>query len=86
MTTIQKQQSYPLLSVAQIAIGIALLALSTHLALESATYLEVLNQSGLNQYHVFALLVCFSFFAGILLIAQHVLKHDVQGFDELSPY
>ena len=70
----------------QLLLGVALLALSTHLALESNTYLEVLNQSGLNQYHAFALLVCLSFFSGIFLIAQHVLKHESQGFDELSPY
>ena len=70
----------------QLVLGLALLTLSTQLALESNTYLEVLNQSGLNQYHAFALLVCLSFFSGIFLIAQHVLKYESQGFDELSPY
>jgi len=75
-----------LFAALQFALGVALLALSTHLAIESKTYLEVLNQSGLNQYHSFALLVCVSFFAGIFLIAQQVLKHDALSFDELSPY
>ena len=43
----------------QLLLGVALLALSTHLALESNTYLEVLNQSfqlgvGLSdgQFHI----------------------------------
>ena len=75
-----------LFAAAQVIAGLALLALSTHLALQSDTYLEVLNQSGLNQYNAFALLVCFGFFAGILLIAQQVLKHDLQDFDKLSSY
>ena len=75
-----------LFATAQVIAGIALLALSTHLALQSDTYLEVLNQNGLNQYHAFALLVCFGFFAGILLIAQQVLKHDLQEFEKLSSY
>ena len=75
-----------LFAALQFALGVALLTLSTHLAIESKTYLEVLNQSGLNQYHAFALLVCVSFFAGIFLIAQQVLKHDALSFDELSPY
>ena len=75
-----------LFATAQVIAGLALLALSTHLALQSDTYLEVLNQSGLNQYHAFALLVCFSFFAGILLIAQQVLKYDLQEFEKLSSY
>ena len=75
-----------LFTTLQLALGVALLALSTYLAIESKTYLEVLNQSGLNQYHAFALLVCVSFFAGIFLVAQQVLKHDALGFDELSPY
>jgi len=70
----------------QLVLGVALLLLSTHLALESKTYLEVLNQSGLNQYHAFALLVCVSFFTGILLIAQQSIKHSAPGLDELSPY
>ena len=86
MTMIYKQKTNSLLSVAQVIIGIALLALSTHLALASEIYLEVLNQGGLNQYHAFALLVCFSFFAGILLIAQQALKQDTNQFDELSTY
>ena len=75
-----------LFAAAQVIAGLALLALSTHLALQGDAYLEVLNQSGLNQYHAFALLVCFGFFAGILLIAQQVLKHDLQDFDKLSSY
>ena len=70
----------------QLVLGVALLSLSTHLALESKTYLEVLNQSGLNQYHAFALLVCVSFFTGILLIAQQSIKYSAPGLDELSPY
>ena len=86
MTMIYKQKTNSLLSVAQVIIGIALLALSTHLALASEIYLEVLNQGGLNQYHAFALLVCFSFFAGILLIAQQALKQDTNQLDELSTY
>jgi hypothetical protein len=83
---IRKQMTQSFFAIAQVIAGIALLALSTYLALQSDTYLEVLNQSGLNQYHAFALLVCFSFFAGILLIAQQVLKHDVEDFDKLSSY
>ncbi|QWE21088.1 hypothetical protein C2745_02550 [Polynucleobacter sp. AP-Kolm-20A-A1] len=86
MTMTHKQKTSPLFSIAQVIIGIALIALSTYLAFESETYLEVLNQGGLNQYHAFALLVCFSFFAGILLIAQQVLKQDAHQFDELSTY
>ncbi|MBU3616932.1 hypothetical protein [Polynucleobacter sp. JS-Polo-80-F4] len=83
---IRKPKTNSLFSIAQVIIGIALLALSTHLALASETYLEVLNQGGLNQYHAFALLVCFSFFAGILLIAQQAFKQDSHQFDELSSY
>jgi multisubunit Na+/H+ antiporter MnhC subunit len=75
-----------ILTALQLGLGLALLALSTHLALESNAYLEVLNQGGLNQYHAFALLVCLSFFSGIFLIAQYVLTHESHGFDELSPY
>jgi hypothetical protein len=75
-----------LFTALQVGLGVVLLALSTHLAIESKTYLEVLNQSGLNQYHAFALLVCVSFFAGIFLIAQPALKENVRGFDEFSPY
>jgi len=86
MNVNHKQNTNFFISIAQVIIGLSLLALSTHLALASETYLEVLNQSGLNQYHTFALLVCFSFFAGILLIAQQVLKQDSPQFDELSSY
>lgn len=82
----RKQLINAIFSVAQVIVGVALLALSTHLAVESEAYLNALNQSGLNQYHAFALLVCTSFFAGILLIAQQVLRHDVNGFDEISKY
>jgi hypothetical protein len=85
-TDVRKQIMQSLFSGAQVIAGIALLALSTHLALQSDAYLEVLNQSGLNQYHAFALLVCLSFIAGILLIAQQVLKHDVHDFDKVSSY
>ena len=70
------------LVIVQIFLGLALLSLSTHLALNSASYLEVLNQSGLNQYHAFGLLVCLSFLAGIFLIAQHVLAQDAVDHDE----
>jgi len=80
------QNHSQIIGTAQVIAGIALLALSTYLALQSDTYLEVLNQSGLNQNHAFALWVCFSFFAGILLIAQQVLKHDGEDFDKLSSY
>ena len=86
MTMIQKQNIYSLLSVAQVIIGLALLFLSSYLALESDTYLGALNQSGLNQYHAFALLVCFSFFAGLLLIAQQAFKQETHQFDELSSF
>jgi hypothetical protein len=58
------------------------LSLSTHLALESNRYLEVLNQGGLNQYHAFGLLVCISFISGVFLIAQHVLSQDSASIDE----
>ncbi|MEY4277852.1 MAG: hypothetical protein RI975_1118 [Pseudomonadota bacterium] len=77
----RKQLTNSILSVVQVLVGVALLAISTHLAVESERYLSALNQSGLNQYHVFALLVCVSFFAGILLIAQQVLQHDTNQFD-----
>ena len=70
------------LSVIQIFLGLALLSLSTHLALESALYLDALNQSGLNQYHVFGLLVSLSFISGVFLIAQHVLSQDQDSIDE----
>jgi succinate dehydrogenase/fumarate reductase cytochrome b subunit len=82
----RKQLTNSIFSVVQVVVGVALLALSTHLAVESEIYLNALDQSGLNQYHVFALLVCTSFFAGILLIAQQVLHHDVNGLDEISSY
>ena len=82
----RKQLTIATFSIFQVVLGAALLTLSTHLAVVSETYLDVLNQSGLNQYHVFALLVCTSFFAGILLIAQQVLHHDKNGFDEISKY
>jgi hypothetical protein len=82
----RKQLTNSIISVVQVVVGVALLALSTHLAVESETYLNALNQSGLNQYHAFALLVCTSFFAGILLIAQQVLQQDANGFDEISKY
>lgn len=71
-----------LLTITQIFLGLALLSLSTHLALESNRYLEVLNQSGLNQYHAFGLLVCISFLSGVFLIAQHVLSQDSASIDE----
>jgi hypothetical protein len=83
---IRKQITQSLFAAAQVIAGIVLLALSTHLALQSEAYLEALNQRDLNQYHAFALLVCFSFFAGILLIAQQVRKYDVQEFDKLTVY
>lgn len=70
------------LTIIQIFLGLALLSLSTHLALESASYLEVLNQSGLNQYHAFGVLVALSFISGVFLIAQHVLSQDETSIDE----
>ncbi len=70
------------LTIIQIFLGLALLSLSTHLALESDRYLEVLNQSGLNQYHAFGLLVCLSFLSGVFLIAQHVLSQESDSIDE----
>ena len=70
------------LTITQILLGLALLSLSTYLALESNRYLEVLNQSGLNQYHAFGLLVCISFLSGVFLIAQHVLSQDSASVDE----
>lgn len=70
------------LTIIQIFLGLALLSLSTHLALESTIYLEALNQRGLNQYHAFGLLVCLSFISGVFLIAQHVLSQDQDGIDE----
>ena len=70
------------LTITQIFLGLALLSLSTHLALESASYLEALNQSGLNQYHAFGMLVALSFISGVFLIAQHVLTQDDATVDE----
>jgi hypothetical protein len=70
------------LTIAQISLGVTLLVLSTYLASESANYLAVLNQSGLNQYHAFGLLVCVSFLSGVFLIAQHVLAQDRAQIDE----
>ena len=69
-------------TIIQIFLGLALLSLSTHLALESTLYLEVLNQNGLNQYHTFGLLVCLSFISGVFLIAQHVLTQDQASIDD----
>jgi hypothetical protein len=70
------------LTIIQIFLGLALLSLSTNLALDGAHYLEVLNQNGLNQYHAFGLLVCLSFLSGVFLIAQHVLEQDTAGHDD----
>lgn len=70
------------LALSRIVMGVGLLSLSTHLALESGSYLEVLNHNGLNQYHAFGLLVCLSFLSGIFLIAQHVLVQDRAEIDE----
>lgn len=70
------------LTIIQVFLGLALLSLSTHLALESALYLEALNQNGLNQYHAFGLLVCLSFISGMFLIAQHVLTQDQESADD----
>jgi hypothetical protein len=70
------------LSIFQLFLGLGLLSLSTHLALDSNRYLEVLNKHGLNQYHVFGLLVCLSFLSGVFLIAQHVLSQDTASIDE----
>ena len=69
-------------SIFQIFLGLALLSLSTHLALDSNRYLEVLNKHDLNQYHAFGLLVCLSFLSGVFLIAQHVLSQDSASIDE----
>jgi hypothetical protein len=70
------------LIIIQIFLGLALISVSTHLALDSSRYLEVLNQNGLNQYHAFGLLVCISFVSGVFLIAQHVLSQDSASIDE----
>ena len=70
------------LTIIQIFLGLALISVSTHLAIDSSRYLEVLNQNGLNQYHAFGLLVCISFVSGVFLIAQHVLSQDSASIDE----
>lgn len=82
MSTKPTVQKPLFLTIIQIFLGLALLSLSTHLALESASYLEVLNQSGLNQYHAFGVLVALSFISGVFLIAQHVLSQDETSIDE----
>ena len=70
------------ISIIQIFLGLALLVLSTHLALDSALYLDSLNGSGLNQYHAFGLLVSLSFISGVFLIVQHVLSPHQDSIDE----
>ena len=70
------------LRIFQLFLGLGLLSLSTHLALDGTRYLEVLNKHGLNQYHAFGLLVCLSFLSGVFLIAQHVLSQDTASIDE----
>ena len=70
------------LTIIQIFLGLALISVSTHLAIDSSRYLEVLNHNGLNQYHAFGLLVCISFVSGVFLIAQHVLSQDSASIDE----
>lgn len=70
------------LTIVQIFLGLALLSLSTHLAVDGDRYIEALNQHCLNQYHAFGLLVCLSFLSGMFLIAQHVLSQDSDGIDE----
>lgn len=82
----RKQLKNVIFSVFQVIAGVVLLVLSSHLAIKSDSYLNAMDQSGLNQYHVFSILVCTSFFAGILLIAQQVLHHDASEYDEISPY
>jgi hypothetical protein len=82
MSAKPKVQKPLFLTIIQIFLGLALLSLSTHLALESALYLDVLNQNGLNQYHAFGVLVCLSFISGVFLIAQHVLTQDAESIDE----
>lgn len=70
------------LSIIQILLGLALIGISTYLALDSSRYLEVLNQHGLNQHHAFGLLVCIGFVSGIFLIAHHVLSQNGASIDE----
>ena len=82
MSTKPAVQKPLFLTIIQIFLGLALLSLSTHLALESTLYLEALNQNGLNQYHAFGLLVCLSFISGVFLIAQHVLTQDQASIDD----
>ena len=82
MSTKPAVQKPLFLTITQIFLGLALLSLSTHLALESTLYLEVLEQNGLNQYHAFGLLVCLSFISGVFLIAQHVLTQDQASIDD----
>ena len=82
MSTKPAVQKPLFLTIIQIFLGLALLSLSTHLALESTLYLEVLNQNGLNQYHTFGLLVCLSFISGVFLIAQQVLTQDQASIDD----
>jgi hypothetical protein len=82
MSTKSVSEKSIILTLAQIFLGLALLGLSAHLALESSRYLTVLNQNGLNQYHTFGLLVCLSFLSGVFLIAQHVLTQDRAQEDE----
>jgi hypothetical protein len=77
----RKQLTNSIFSVTQAIVGVALLVVSTSIAVEGERYLSALNQNGLNQYDTFALLVCISFFAGILLIAQQVSRHDANQFD-----
>lgn len=82
MSTKSVNEKSLLLALVRILLGLALLSISTHLALEGANYLEVLNQNGLNQFHAFGLLVCISFLSGVFLIAQHVLAQDRAEVDE----
>jgi len=69
------------LTIVQIFLGLALISISTHLALDSSRYLAVLNQNGLNQYHAFGISVCIGFVSGIFLIAQHVLSQSSASTD-----
>ncbi len=82
MSTKPTVQKPLFLTIIQIFLGLTLLSLSTHLALESTLYLEVLNQNGLNQYHAFGLLVSLSFISGVFLIAQYVLSQNQDSIDE----
>ncbi|BDX21827.1 hypothetical protein TUM22923_11480 [Polynucleobacter sp. TUM22923] len=82
MTTKPSPQKHLFLTIAQLFLGLALISLSTHLALDGERYLAALNAGGLNEYHAFGLLVCLSFFSGIFLIAQHVLSQGGSNFGE----